>query len=71
MSEGSDGSSRRRHTADARDCAAHHPLRPVRAVRMVTSDFHLSRAAWVFPKILGAGYDVEFDFASSDCPRAS
>jgi hypothetical protein len=35
---------------------------------MVTSDFHLSRAAWVFPKILGGGYDVEFAFASSGLP---
>ncbi|CAN5835548.1 hypothetical protein BH23GEM8_BH23GEM8_09600 [soil metagenome] len=39
-----------------------------RAVRVVTSDFHLSRAAWVFRKILGAGYDVAFASASSGLP---
>jgi uncharacterized SAM-binding protein YcdF (DUF218 family) len=39
-----------------------------RAVRVVTSDFHLSRAAWVFRKILGSGYDVAFASAASGLP---
>lgn len=30
------------------------------SIRVVTSDFHLSRAAWVFRKIMGPGYDVSF-----------
>jgi uncharacterized SAM-binding protein YcdF (DUF218 family) len=34
-------------------------------VRVVTSDFHLSRAAWVFRKILGARYDFSFVSAFS------
>ena len=37
-----------------------------RSIRVVTSDFHLSRAAWVFRKILGArAYDFSFDSAAS------
>lgn len=36
-----------------------------RSLRVVTSDFHLSRAAWVFRKILGPGYDFAFTSASS------
>lgn len=35
------------------------------SIRVVTSDFHLSRAAWVFRKILGPGYDVSFVSAPS------
>jgi uncharacterized SAM-binding protein YcdF (DUF218 family) len=35
------------------------------SIRVVTSDFHLSRAAWVFRKILGPGYDVSFVSAHS------
>ena len=34
------------------------------SIRVVTSDFHLSRAAYVFRKILGTSYD--FSFVSSD-----
>ena len=34
-------------------------------VRVVTSDFHLSRAAWIFRKVLGAGYDFSFVSAYS------
>lgn len=34
------------------------------SIRVVTSDFHLSRAAFVFRKILGPDYD--FSFVSSD-----
>jgi uncharacterized SAM-binding protein YcdF (DUF218 family) len=35
------------------------------SIRVVTSDFHLSRAAWVFRKILGPGYDFSFVAAAS------
>ena len=35
------------------------------SIRVVTSDFHLSRAAWVFRKILGAAYDFSFVSAAS------
>ena len=34
-------------------------------IRVVTSDFHLSRAAWVFRKVLGARYDFSFTSAFS------
>ena len=34
-------------------------------IRVVTSDFHLSRAAWVFRKILGPAYDFSFVSAAS------
>jgi uncharacterized SAM-binding protein YcdF (DUF218 family) len=36
------------------------------SVRVVTSDFHIPRAAWLFRKILGSGYDVAFSAASSE-----
>lgn len=36
-----------------------------RSIRVVTSDFHLSRAAWVFRKILGPAYDFSFVSAFS------
>lgn len=35
------------------------------SIRVVTSDFHLSRAAWVFRKVLGARYDFSFTSAAS------
>ena len=35
------------------------------SIRVVTSDFHLSRAAWVFRKILGGSYDFAFVSAAS------
>ena len=35
------------------------------SIRVVTSDFHLSRAAWVFRKILGGRYDFSFVSAAS------
>lgn len=35
------------------------------SIRVVTSDFHLSRAAWVFRKILGGSYDFSFVSAAS------
>ena len=34
-------------------------------IRVVTSDFHLSRAAWVFRKVLGTRYDFSFTSAFS------
>jgi len=37
-----------------------------RVIRVVTSDFHVPRAAWLFRKILGAEYDVSFSPASSE-----
>jgi uncharacterized SAM-binding protein YcdF (DUF218 family) len=40
------------------------------SIRVVTSDFHLSRAAWVFRKILGSRYDFSFvSSASGLSPR--
>jgi uncharacterized SAM-binding protein YcdF (DUF218 family) len=36
-----------------------------RTIRVVTSDFHLSRAAWVFRKILASEYDFSFVSAFS------
>jgi hypothetical protein len=35
------------------------------SIRVVTSDFHLSRAAWVFRKVLGPRYDFSFTSAPS------
>ena len=35
------------------------------SIRVVTSDFHLSRAAWVFRKVLGTAYDFSFVSAPS------
>jgi uncharacterized SAM-binding protein YcdF (DUF218 family) len=37
-----------------------------RSIRVVTSDFHVPRAAWLFRKILGPDYDVSFSPASSE-----
>jgi uncharacterized SAM-binding protein YcdF (DUF218 family) len=39
-----------------------------RTIRVVTSDFHLSRAAWVFRKILAREYDFSFVSAFSGLP---
>jgi uncharacterized SAM-binding protein YcdF (DUF218 family) len=36
------------------------------AIRVVTSDFHVPRTAWIFQKVLGTGYDVAFSPASSE-----
>ena len=36
------------------------------SIRVVTSDFHIPRCAWVFQKILGDAYDVAFSAASSE-----
>lgn len=37
-----------------------------RSLRVVTSDFHIPRAAWVFQKVLGAGYDAAYSPSSSE-----
>ena len=37
-----------------------------RAIRVVTSDFHVPRTAWVFEKILGSHYDVSFSPATTE-----
>lgn len=37
-----------------------------RAIRVVTSDFHVPRASWLFEKVLGRGFDVSFSAASSE-----
>jgi uncharacterized SAM-binding protein YcdF (DUF218 family) len=36
-----------------------------RSIRVVTNDFHLSRSAWVFRKVLGPRYDFSFTSAPS------
>jgi uncharacterized SAM-binding protein YcdF (DUF218 family) len=36
------------------------------SIRVITSDFHIQRAAWVFQKVLGVGYDVAFTAAQSE-----
>jgi len=36
------------------------------SIRVVTSDFHIQRTAWVFQKVLGIGYDVSFSPAPSE-----
>ena len=36
------------------------------SIRVVTSDFHIQRASWVFQKVLGVGYDVAFSPAQSE-----
>lgn len=40
------------------------------SIRVVTSDFHVPRTAWVFQKVLGSRYDISFSPASSE-PFAS
>jgi uncharacterized SAM-binding protein YcdF (DUF218 family) len=37
-----------------------------RAVRVVTSDFHVPRASWLFQKVLGDDYDIAFTVSSSE-----
>jgi uncharacterized SAM-binding protein YcdF (DUF218 family) len=36
------------------------------AIRVVTSDFHIPRAAWLFRRIFGRDYDIAFSAASSE-----
>lgn len=42
-----------------------------RAIRVVTTDYHIPRAAWIFRKVLGHDYDVAFSAAPSDRFAAS
>ena len=42
-----------------------------RSVRVVTTDYHIPRAAWIFRKVLGPSYDVAFSAAPSDRFAAS
>ncbi|MEO7457581.1 MAG: YdcF family protein [Gemmatimonadaceae bacterium] len=41
------------------------------AIRVVTSDFHIQRASWVFQKVLGLGYDVSFSASRSELDHSS
>jgi uncharacterized SAM-binding protein YcdF (DUF218 family) len=41
------------------------------SVRVVTTDYHIPRAAWIFRKVLGPSYDVAFSAAPSDKFAAS
>ena len=41
------------------------------SIRVVTSDFHIPRASWVFQKILGLGYDVAFSAAPTELDHTS
>lgn len=41
------------------------------SIRVVTSDFHIQRSAWVFQKVLGLGYDVAFSPAPSELDHSS
>ncbi len=42
-----------------------------RSIRVVTTDYHIPRAAWIFRKVLGPSYDVAFSAAPSDRFAAS
>jgi uncharacterized SAM-binding protein YcdF (DUF218 family) len=41
------------------------------SIRVVTSDFHMPRAAWVFQKVLGVGYDLALSPAPSELDHTS
>ena len=41
------------------------------SIRVVTSDFHIQRAAWIFQKVLGVGYDVSFSPAPSELDHST
>jgi hypothetical protein len=41
------------------------------SVRVVTTDYHIPRAAWIFRKVLGPSFDVAFSAAPSDKFAAS
>ena len=41
------------------------------SIRVVTSDFHIQRTAWVFQKVLGVGYDVSFSPAPSELDHST
>jgi uncharacterized SAM-binding protein YcdF (DUF218 family) len=42
-----------------------------RSIRVVTTDYHIPRAAWIFRKVLGSSWDVSFSAAASDQFAAS
>jgi uncharacterized SAM-binding protein YcdF (DUF218 family) len=41
------------------------------SIRVVTSDFHIQRTAWVFQKVLGLGYDVAYSPSPSELDHAT
>ena len=41
------------------------------SIRVVTSDFHIQRTAWVFQKVLGIGYDVSFSPSPSELDHST
>lgn len=41
------------------------------SIRVVTSDFHIQRTAWIFQKVLGVGYDVSFSAAPSELDHST
>ncbi len=41
------------------------------SIRVVTSDFHIQRTAWVFQKVLGVGYDISFSAARSELDHSN
>ncbi len=41
------------------------------SIRVVTSDFHIQRASWVFQKVLGLGFDVSFSPAPSELDHST
>jgi uncharacterized SAM-binding protein YcdF (DUF218 family) len=41
------------------------------SIRVVTSDFHIQRTAWVFQKVLGLGYDVSFSPSPSELDHST
>ena len=42
-----------------------------RSIRVVTTDYHIPRAAWIFRKVLGSAWDVSFSATPSDQFAAS
>lgn len=42
-----------------------------RSIRVVTTDYHIPRAAWIFRKVMGPEFDVSFSAAPSDRFAAS
>lgn len=42
-----------------------------KSIRVVTTDYHMPRAAWIFRRILGPAYDIAFSAAPSDRFRAT
>ncbi|MEP6990160.1 MAG: YdcF family protein [bacterium] len=41
------------------------------SIRVVTSDFHIQRTAWVFQKVFGVGYDISFSAAPSELDHST